>query len=233
METWMTIALMLVLIPPTIIVLLSLSSRSSSGGGGSFNVKRAAIYVGFAIICFCGYLTMFSFNWGAVLSLALLSAIVIIANIEMGVDTVPKIKTWAIAEIIVLLVIIAVHEYSSIKTVEDLRSSVSQAFAATPQPTPPPRNVGWQKVSIPGNGDPVYIMTVYEGDEFEYISSQPFKTINVDSKDDVGESLHNKSSAPGEVRHFFFYNAPSHGSKLHLAALGSEDFEIKFRVNSR
>jgi hypothetical protein len=112
-------------------------------------------------------------------------------------------------------------------------TSISRVFAATPQPTPPPRNVGWQKVSIPGNGDPVYIMTVYEGDEFEYISSQPFKTINVDSKDDVGESLHNKSSAPGEVRHFFFYNAPSHGSKLHLAALGSEDFEIKFRVNSR
>ncbi|MFA5318237.1 MAG: hypothetical protein WC323_02065 [Patescibacteria group bacterium] len=141
METWMMMVIIGVFGLPTVVFLLLFisgeSSSESNNDGNRTNWKRIAIYAILAIICFWAYIVLFSFSWKAVLFLVLLSALVILANMVMGVDTVPKIKTWAIAGILIILAVIAIHEYSSIKTVKDLRSFVSQVFAATPQPTPP------------------------------------------------------------------------------------------------
>jgi hypothetical protein len=90
--------------------------------------------------------------------------------------------------------------------------------------TPPPRDLAWQRCEIKPTTNTV--VRVYNGDKFIYKSPSAFKVTEPD-----GDFFHNRSSTPGEIRSFKFYNLPPQGWEIKiLPADGTNVFWLDFRL---
>lgn len=89
--------------------------------------------------------------------------------------------------------------------------------------TTPPRNVAWMNRQI--TTVPQQVFRVYNGDEFEYSSSQGFWIVEGYN----GRKFFHNPCVPGETRSFTFYELPREGTPISIQ--GAETFEMRFRVS--
>jgi hypothetical protein len=94
-----------------------------------------------------------------------------------------------------------------------------------------PRDVGWQRIKVDRIG--VYLMRVYNGDEFRYMSPKNFEVIEAKNGEQLCSHVHNKSKDGKDQRVFAFYDIPEGGVEVYIVSLDGSEFEVSFRVQQR
>ena len=72
--------------------------------------------------------------------------------------------------------------------------------------------------------EPQKLLTIYNGDEFEYLSPKGFWVLHGNGQ----RFYHNPSTHPNDLRSFFFSEIPPEGRTISIA--GEDEFQINFRV---
>ncbi len=112
-----------------------------------------------------------------------------------------------------------------INTTKRAISGISLSSPQKPQPTPPPRNVGWNSREI--SRDWTFIADIYNGDTVMFESEKPFKKLYKPS----GMEYFENASNPGKYWYFTIGNCPP-GKKCQMffRSLDKSTFTVTYQI---